>query len=134
MKRLLFLAGFLGVLALSPSLANAQTVTRAELQAVLPQLSNVVSALGTTTTHIQRRIATENALFADYSNLLGAWSVRLSQTPQPTSAEIDGFRQTLVGMNEQISISTAWRAQVNATVPRITEILGNITSIIARAT
>jgi len=133
MKKILVLAGFLIIFSLSPRLINAQELTRADVETTKPQLVGLVSSLGNSAGYIQARIATENALFRQYGNLLGVVSLRLSQTPAPTSAELQNLELTLAKMQRLTTTSLNWRADVEARTSIIVKILGNIGSMIASA-
>jgi len=144
MKKLLLTGGLIGAMAFAflPSLAlasttstqtSSHTITRAEVQAAIPQFYSTLSALSTTTAYIQSRMATEDALFATYSTQLQAWSTRLSQGTPLSQAEMASMSSSLANMNQQLTVSAAWRAQVNSLIGNITTILSNISNIISRA-
>jgi len=131
MKKVLVLVGFL--VALSPLSASAQELTRAEVRTIAPQLATALGAISTNLSYTQARINTENALFAQYGNLLGGISTRLGQTPAPTQAELDTIGNTLTEMNRLTAISVSWRANEEAKRSVIVQILSNIVSMISSA-
>lgn len=131
MKKLLVLALLLTTLSFSPGPIYAQELTRADVEARIPQLMSVLSSFGVKTSYIQARTATENQLFVQYSNLLRALSLRLNSNPPPSAEEMASLRNTLTEMQRQISLSASWRASVNTTIINVTRILGNISNMIA---
>ena len=143
MKNILLTGSLIGAMVLTfiPSLALASgttttsthVITRAEIQAVTPQLNNSLVVLSSNLTYIQERMKTEDALFATYSDQLRTWSVRLSQGTPLSQAEVATLNSQLANMNQQLAVSAAWRAQVNSILGNVTSILSNITNIISRA-
>lgn len=131
-KTLIVLGTFLAITTL-PASAGAQTLTRAEVQATVPQLSNALSALSSTTSYIRLRMETEDKLFSAYSKLLAAWSVRLAQGHPLSQQEARDLSGSLQNMNEQLSISASWRSEVKTRTNAISSILSNLGSLIASA-
>ncbi len=120
------------MMAILPASASA-AATQAEIQVIAPQLSQAITALSSTTANIRMRMEVEDQLFDAYSRLLGAWSVRLSQSPSLSETEVANMRNSLANMNSQISASVTWRSQVNTFFKNVTGIIGNISSLLSQA-
>lgn len=144
MKKSIILSSLLFVLLVSPGITQAQTITRQDVLTLRPQLLGLLSSLSNTTSYIQARMATENALFRQYSTTLSTISSRIQATTSTTtgtttatttlsSTELQGIQNTLTEMQRMVGLAVSWRADVEARLSNITTILGSITNIIASA-
>lgn len=133
MKKLTIALSLLLVVSFLPAPDKTYALTKNEVETVKPQLVSTLTSLGTALTHTQARIDTENALFRQYSTLLGAISVRLNSMPAPSAQELQNLKATLDEMERLISLSESWRADVKIRMASISEILKNISILITQA-
>lgn len=132
MKKLLVLALFL--VALSPGMASAQTLTKDEVRALSPQLISLSTSVSTVVPSvINARYAAQNSSLNSYSVLLRDMSLRLSSPNPLTSQELESMGKVVSGIQAQVSAIASWRAEANVAVANIVSILVKINGIVASA-
>ncbi|MDO8569442.1 MAG: hypothetical protein Q7R89_01495 [bacterium] len=132
MKKLLVLVGLL--VTLSPGLASAQTLTRADVKMLSPQLMSLFTSINTTVpSAIETKIAAQNNLFKHYSSVLGNLSLRLSSAIPPSNTELESMSRTVAEIQTQVSSIAKWRLNVEIAVSNIVKTLRNIGGILASA-
>lgn len=135
MKKLLVSTGLVAALTLSPVLTSAQTLTRADVVAMIPQLTDLSLALGNAVRYIELKTANDNALLGQHVLALRVASTRLStaSTSPLTSLEMESIRNVILQAETQASTTIMWRATVASTTASIVNVLSNITRIISSA-
>ncbi len=133
MKKIALASSLLLVLSLFPLPNKAEAITRGEIVSLRPELTRALSSLTVANTNIQARMNTENALFRQYSALLGTISVRLNSAPPPSTQELANLKRTLDDMKRLLAQSESWRAEVKTRMVNISGILRNISNLIAKA-
>lgn len=132
MKKLLVLVGLM--VALSPSVISAQTLTKAEVETVRPQLVNLLASISTTVPNVvSAKIAEQNSVLKNYSAVLGGMSLKLSSPNPPSSEELVSMGKIISGFQTEVSAIAKWRADANVAMANISKILANISNILASA-
>ena len=118
---------------LLPTLAGAQELTKADVQTLSPQISNLISTIGTTMTSVNSQIAVQNVSLAQDARALGDLSIQLGSYPAPNQAQVDSMALVVASISNQVANIATWRQNASTAISSISQILGNISSMIASA-
>ncbi len=132
MKKTLVIFGFL--VAFVPSLTSAQTLTKADVEMVAPQIKTMLSTMGISVpAYVNARIKTQNSLIREYSRITSGYSMRISSGATLTDQEITEMTNTVRKISEDASLIAKWRADANVAISNMIMIVANISTLITSA-
>jgi len=112
---------------------QSRVVTKADIEALKPQLQSLFEAISTTLTSVKERMDEQNRVLSDYSEVLGDLSTRLGNNPPPSSADLQEISNTLSKTQAEVSVIANWRAQVRVVTNSVSQVLSTISSVINSA-